>query len=68
MSPSVRVNGAKIISKLFTDLVVAGDDIITDKLVALKNLILDPWWEVKAQALIIFKSILLNKYRNQTNS
>jgi hypothetical protein len=33
-------------------------------------LIVDPWWEVKAQAIIIYKAILIAKYKNtsQTNS
>ena len=68
MSPTVRANGAKIIAKLFTDLVVASEEIINEKLGALKNLIVDPWWEVRAQALIIFKAILLSKYKGQENS
>lgn len=34
---------------------------------ALRKLILDPWWEVKAQAIIIYKSILISKYKSQTS-
>lgn len=67
-SPSVRVNGAKILSRLFSDVVVANNEIISEKLNALKNLIEDPWWEVRAQGLTIFKAILLSKYKNQTSS
>lgn len=33
---------------------------------ALKGLVEDPWWEVRAQALIIFKAILVGRYKNQT--
>lgn len=43
-SPSVRVNGAKILSLLFSDVVIASNEIVTEKLNALKNLIEDPWW------------------------
>ena len=32
----------------------------------LQKLILDPWWEVKAQALIIYKAILVSKFKNQS--
>lgn len=64
---SVRVNGAKIISLLFTEIAVAGDDIINEKMAALKRLIVDPWWEVRAQALIIYKAILMGKYKNQSS-
>ncbi len=32
----------------------------------LKNLIIDPWWEVRAQAIIIYKAILLSRYKNQS--
>lgn len=64
----MRVNGAKILSRLFSDVVVANNEIVTEKLGALKNLISDPWWEVRAQGLIIFKAILLSKYKNQSAS
>lgn len=62
----MRVNGAKIISLLFTEVAVAGDEIINEKMPILKKLIVDPWWEVQAQALIIYKAILMSKYKNQS--
>jgi hypothetical protein len=33
---------------------------------SLRRLIIDPWWEVKAQAIIIYKAILVSKYKNQS--
>jgi|688.fasta_scaffold334742_1 hypothetical protein len=33
---------------------------------SLRKLIIDPWWEVKAQAIIIYKAILVSKYKNQS--
>lgn len=67
-STSLRVNGAKIIANLFTDVVVASNDIISEKLGSLCSLVEDPWWEVRAQALIIFKAILLSSYKNMSVS
>lgn len=41
---------------------------INEKLPILQKLITDPWWEVRAQSLIIFKSILMSKFKNQSSS
>lgn len=41
---------------------------MSEKLPILKKLIEDPWWEVRAQVLIIFKSILMSKFKNQSSS
>ena len=66
-SPTVRANGAKIIALLFTEVALAGDDIINEKMPVLKKMIVDPWWEVRAQAIIIYKAILMGKYKNQSS-
>ena len=47
---------------------VAGDEVITEKMPALQKLISDPWWEVRAQALIIYKAILISKFKNQSEN
>jgi hypothetical protein len=65
-SPSTRVNGAKIVSRLFTDIIIVNNEMISEKLSNLQRLIEDPWWEVRAQGLIIFKSILMSKFKNQS--
>lgn len=62
------MNGGKIISRLFSDVIVVSDEMINEKLPLLQRLITDPWWEVKALTLIIFKSILLTQYKNQSQS
>jgi hypothetical protein len=41
---------------------------VGEKLPILQKLIADPWWEVRAQAIIIFKSILMSKFKNQSSS
>jgi len=38
------VNGGKIISKLFTDVIIVNNDMINEKLPILHKLISDPWW------------------------
>lgn len=43
-APSVRTNGAKILARLFSDVVVANNEIIGEKLSALKGIVTDPWW------------------------
>ncbi len=60
----IRSNAAKIISKLFSDVITVNTEIINDKLECLSRLTKDSWWEVRAQALIIFKSVLMSKYKN----
>jgi hypothetical protein len=42
--PTTRVNGSKIIAQLFTEMAVASDEIVNEKMASLKNLISDPWW------------------------
>ena len=68
VSPSTRASGTRIIAQLFSEVAVASDDIINDKMDSFRKLITDPWWEVKAQAIIIYKAILLSKFRNQTGA
>lgn len=63
-SPTLRVNGAKIIGQLFTEIAVASEEVINEKMQALQRLVVDPWWEVKAQAIIIYRAILLSRYKN----
>ena len=67
-APTVRLHAAKILSRLFSDVVVANNEIINEKLPALSKLVNDPWWEVRAQALIIFKAILLSKHKAMSQS
>lgn len=67
-APSVRSHGAKVLARLFSDVVVANNEVVGEKLPALQGLVSDPWWEVRAQGLVIFKAILLSKYKNQSSS
>lgn len=67
-SPTTRSNGARLISLLFTEVGVASDEVISEKMPALKKLISDPWWEVRAQGLIIYKAILISKFKSQSLS
>lgn len=43
-APTVRTNGAKMLARLFTDVVVANNEIIGEKLSSLKGVVTDPWW------------------------
>lgn len=67
-APAVRTNGAKILARLFSDVVVANNEIVGEKLSALKGVVSDPWWEVRAQGLVIFKAILVSKFKQSSSS
>jgi len=43
-SPNTRVNGGKIISRLFSDVIAVSDEMVNEKLPLLRRLITDHWW------------------------